>query len=71
MKRDERQITEAIFKAIGYNIQKQRQLAGKTVLETELGTQIAADLLNHYEKGAMAVPAIDLIKLAQFLSIPP
>lgn len=71
MKRDERQIAEAIFKAIGYNIQKQRQLSGKTLLDLELGIGVMAETLTRYEKGDMTIPVIDLVKLAQFLSIPP
>lgn len=71
MTRDERQTTEAVFQAIGQNIQQHRTRTRKSFLDIELATRISAQSITHYEHGKAPIPLLDLIKLAQFFGISP
>lgn len=70
MKKEERQLIEALFRAVGQNLQQHRILSGRSLLEIELATHIAAPLIAQYESGEKEIPVVDLVKLSQFLDAP-
>lgn len=71
MKREERQIIEALYKAIGYNLQQHRLRIGASFLEMELATALTASAIHEYEKGEKPIPMIDLVKLSQYFGVSP